>query len=204
MLVWQIQICHGSVLIVCFFLLSVCICFDCWCFLYMCYRMQVEQYWPQMWACRWCPNQITLQTLPTCRPSLPSTLCWPIPFSSTSSPSTWWRRKRKRSARACLWWDCATQFSGEEAQRLRKHHCGVVVWLSQFNLCFFSWERTHWNRLIRTGQGCSSVAWTCTPLKQVCFPVEARDFSPGVNFQCRLSYSVCTACVCNRMHLCIC
>ena len=34
----------------------------------------------------------------------------------------------------------------------------------------------------------------------------ARDFSPRVNFQCRLSYSVCTAPVCNCMHqhLCAC
>ena len=29
---------------------------------------------------------------------------------------------------------------------------------------------------------------TVTPLTQVRFPGAARDFSPGVNFQCRLSY----------------
>ena len=33
---------------------------------------------------------------------------------------------------------------------------------------------------------------TGTPLTQVRFPGAARDFSPGVNFQCRLSYGVRT------------
>ena len=33
---------------------------------------------------------------------------------------------------------------------------------------------------------------TGTPLKQVRFPGAVRDFSPRVNFQCRLSFSVCT------------
>ena len=32
---------------------------------------------------------------------------------------------------------------------------------------------------------------TGTPLMQVGFPGAARDFSPRVNFQCRLSYGVC-------------
>ena len=32
----------------------------------------------------------------------------------------------------------------------------------------------------------------------------ARDFSPRVNFQCRLSYSVCTASVSNCMHQHLC
>ena len=34
--------------------------------------------------------------------------------------------------------------------------------------------------------------WTGTPLMQVWFPDVARDFSPRVNFQCRLSHNVCT------------
>ena len=33
---------------------------------------------------------------------------------------------------------------------------------------------------------------TGTPLRQVRFPGAASDFSPRVNFQCRLSYGVCT------------
>ena len=41
---------------------------------------------------------------------------------------------------------------------------------------------------------------TSTPLRQVRFPGAARDFSPRVNFQCRLSYGVrtppcATACI---------
>ena len=34
--------------------------------------------------------------------------------------------------------------------------------------------------------------WTGALLRQVQFPGAAREFSSGVNFQCRLSYSVCT------------
>ena len=34
--------------------------------------------------------------------------------------------------------------------------------------------------------------WTGTPLTQVRFPGAARDFSPRVHFQCRLSYGVRT------------
>ena len=42
---------------------------------------------------------------------------------------------------------------------------------------------------------------TSTPLRQVRFPTAARDLSQRVNFQCRLSYGVCTfPRVCNRMH----
>ena len=41
-------------------------------------------------------------------------------------------------------------------------------------------------------------------LTQVRVPGVARDFSPRVNFQRRLSYSVCTAPVCNRMHQHLC
>ena len=41
---------------------------------------------------------------------------------------------------------------------------------------------------------------TGTPLTQVQFPRRARDFSPRVNFQCRLAYCVCTALWFNRMH----
>ena len=40
---------------------------------------------------------------------------------------------------------------------------------------------------------------TGTPLRQVRFPGATRDLSPRVNFQCRLSYGVRTALVCNRM-----
>ena len=41
-------------------------------------------------------------------------------------------------------------------------------------------------------------------LTRVRVPGAARDFSPRVNFQCRLSYGVRTAPVCNGMyqHLC--
>ena len=38
---------------------------------------------------------------------------------------------------------------------------------------------------------------TGTPLRQVRFPGAARDFSPRVNFQCRVSYDVRTPLVCN-------
>ena len=37
-------------------------------------------------------------------------------------------------------------------------------------------------------------------LMRVRVPIAARDFSPIVNFQCRLSYGVRTAHVCNRTH----
>ena len=53
------------------------------------------------------------------------------------------------------------------------------------------------------------VAWlvqsrTGTPLWRVRFTGAARDFSPRVSCQCRLSYGVHTAFVCNSMleHLC--
>ena len=44
------------------------------------------------------------------------------------------------------------------------------------------------------GWRCSSSVerWTCTPLRQVQFLGAVRDFSPSVNFQWRLFYSVCT------------
>ena len=41
---------------------------------------------------------------------------------------------------------------------------------------------------------------TGTPLRQVRFPGAARDSSPNVNFQCRLSYGARAAPVCNRLH----
>ena len=41
-------------------------------------------------------------------------------------------------------------------------------------------------------------------LMQVRVPGVARDFSPRVSFQCRLSHGVCTAPVCNRMHQHLC
>ena len=46
--------------------------------------------------------------------------------------------------------------------------------------------------------------WTGTPPRQVRFPGAARDFSPRVSFQCRLSYGVRTPPCANRMplHLC--
>ena len=39
-----------------------------------------------------------------------------------------------------------------------------------------------------------------TILMQVRFPAETSDFSPRVNFQCRLSCCVLTAPMCNHMH----
>ena len=43
-----------------------------------------------------------------------------------------------------------------------------------------------------------------TPLTQVQFPGVARDFSPRVNFQCRLSYSVLTPlCVITWFYICV-
>ena len=45
---------------------------------------------------------------------------------------------------------------------------------------------------------------TGTPPTQVRFPGAARDFSPRVNFQCRLSYGVRTPPVCNRVHSHLC
>ena len=36
-------------------------------------------------------------------------------------------------------------------------------------------------------------SWTDTLLMQVQFPGAARDFSPRVSFQCRLSYGICTS-----------
>ena len=41
-------------------------------------------------------------------------------------------------------------------------------------------------------------------LMQVRVPGVARDFSPRVSFQCRLSHGVCTAPACNRMHQHLC
>ena len=41
-------------------------------------------------------------------------------------------------------------------------------------------------------------------LTRVRVPGAARDFSLGVNFQCRFSYGVCSAPVCNRMHRHLC
>ena len=46
---------------------------------------------------------------------------------------------------------------------------------------------------------------TGTPLAQVQFPGAARDFSPRVNFQCRLSYGVSTPpCAIARINICAC
>ena len=45
---------------------------------------------------------------------------------------------------------------------------------------------------------------TGTPLTQMRFPGAARDFSPRVQFQCRLSYGVRTPPVCNRTHYHLC
>ena len=42
-----------------------------------------------------------------------------------------------------------------------------------------------------------------TILMQVQVPSAAKDFSHTVNFQCRLSYGVCAAPVCNRMRQCL-
>ena len=44
----------------------------------------------------------------------------------------------------------------------------------------------------------------CNTDVQVRVPGVARDFSPRVSFQCRLSHGVCTAPVCNRMHQHLC
>ena len=44
------------------------------------------------------------------------------------------------------------------------------------------------------------VEYTSMLLRQVRFPSAARDFSPRVNFQCRLSYSVHTAPMHDCMH----
>ena len=45
---------------------------------------------------------------------------------------------------------------------------------------------------------------TVTPLKQVRFPGVARDLSPTVNIQCRLSFLCPYTPVCNRMHWHLC
>ena len=42
--------------------------------------------------------------------------------------------------------------------------------------------------------------WTGMPQTQVRFPCAARDFSPRVNFQCRLSYGVRTP-LCTSVHM---
>ena len=66
--------------------------------------------------------------------------------------------------------------------------------------------RTAWGlKLLQAKTGGGDVAqWverrTGTSLRQVRFPGVARDFSPRVNFQNRLSYGVRTALVCNHMH----
>ena len=78
---------------------------------------------------------------------------------------------------------------------------------------FFHWNLTHkhthththihtqtqkWQQNSKTSSGWGEdVAQlveyqTATPLRQVQLPSTARDFSPRVNFQCRLSYGVCT------------
>ena len=41
-------------------------------------------------------------------------------------------------------------------------------------------------------------------LTRVRVPDASRDFSPRVNFQCRLSYGGCTALVCSRMNESLC
>ena len=58
---------------------------------------------------------------------------------------------------------------------------------------------------IRSGDVAQFVeCQTSLPLRQILFPCAARDFSPCVNFQCRLLYSFRTAPVrnCMRWHLC--
>ena len=53
----------------------------------------------------------------------------------------------------------------------------------------------------------SSVFFFTKPdamLTRIRIPSAARDFSPRVNFQCRLSYGVRTTPVCNRMHQHLC
>ena len=50
-------------------------------------------------------------------------------------------------------------------------------------------------RLVEVGRNGVGGGWVTGS-----FPVAARHFSPRVNFQCRLSYVVLTAPVCNRMH----
>ena len=69
-------------------------------------------------------------------------------------------------------------------------------------------QRTLYPISIQTRVGCSSLIEhrTVTPLTQFRFPGAARDFSPRVNFQCRLSYSVCTppcviACIYTCAHI---
>ena len=66
----------------------------------------------------------------------------------------------------------------------------VCLFVVVFFVCLFCFFHT-------TGHRGGDVAQlvkrrTGTPLTQVRFPSAARDFSPGVNFQCRLSYGVCT------------
>ena len=55
---------------------------------------------------------------------------------------------------------------------------------------------------VRGGRNVAQLVehWTSTLLRQVRFLGVARDFSPRVTFQCRLSYGVLTTLVCNRMH----
>ena len=59
-----------------------------------------------------------------------------------------------------------------------------LVFVCSFVVCLF----------FSQGWGCSSLVEhrTVTPLTQVRFPGAAGDFSPRVNFQCRLSYAVRT------------
>ena len=67
-------------------------------------------------------------------------------------------------------------------------------------------NREKWMKLVVKGGGVAQLEErrTGTPLRQVRYPDAARDFPPRVNSQCRLSYGVRTALVCNRtlQHLC--
>ena len=76
--------------------------------------------------------------------------------------------------------------------------------MQTFPSCYISYLELHERGM---GRGCSSVARAsdrhAAEVGSVS-SVAVRDFSSRVHFQCRLSYGVRTALVCNRMHSHLC
>ena len=61
-----------------------------------------------------------------------------------------------------------------------------------------------WTNLEGTGAGMDQLVKPGAIQTRVRAPDPARNFSPRLSCQCRLSYGVCTAPVCSRMHQHLC
>ena len=109
-------------------------------------------------------------------------------------------------------WRTADSWSSQKDQVIFFPHWAQAASVSNFEQlwsCFFlarGWQLCCWISVpVRHVVLCGVLArlvglWTGMPLRRVWFPIAARDFSPGVHFQCRLSHGVCTPPVCNPMH----